>query len=232
MKNEIGSYGDYLNGYTDVSSQDSRTKAFAKGKQDGLDGKPKKTLEQFDTWVVSQSEKPTFPVGSLVVYDHKGTRIPEGQVGVVKGHEGVLNLVVFDAETQFIHRLMNQELKLFDAIPTTSSGAQREKLNVLPYDLVPFQEMTDAYVRVAEHGAEKYAPWNWTKGLSRAQLIGSLLRHTFAYLRGEERDKDSGLSHTDHILWNASALSHNVHHGLEDGRRVEPDREYKNKPGV
>lgn len=110
----------------------------------------------------------------------------------------------------------------------SESGAQREKLSVTPYDLVPFQEITDAYTRVAEHGAKKYAPWNWSLGLARAQLISSLLRHTFSYLRGEERDSDSGLLHTDHILWNAATLSHNVHHGLEDGRRPEPPRDYKN----
>jgi len=116
--------------------------------------------------------------------------------------------------------------------PAAASGAKREKLNVLPYDLVPFQEMTEAYVRVAEFGAKKYAPWNWSKGLSRVQILGSLIRHTFAYLRGEECDKDSGLSHTDHILWNAAALAHNVRWGLEDGRRAEPPRDYKNSPSA
>ena len=111
--------------------------------------------------------------------------------------------------------------------PAAASGAKREKLHVLPYDLVPFQEMTEAYVRVAEFGAKKYEPWNWSKGLSRVQILGSLLRHTFAYLRGEETDKDSGLSHTDHILWNAVVLTHNVRWNLEDGRRVEPLLGYK-----
>lgn len=111
--------------------------------------------------------------------------------------------------------------------PAAATGAQREKMHTQPYDLVPFQEMTDAYARVAEFGQTKYAPWNWSKGLSRVQIIGSLLRHTFAYLRGEERDDDSGLLHTDHILWNAVALSHNVHWGLADGRRIEPPRGYK-----
>lgn len=111
--------------------------------------------------------------------------------------------------------------------PAAASGAKREKLNVLPYDLTPFQEMTDAFVRVAEFGAKKYEPWNWSKGLARIQLIGSLLRHTFAYLRGEDRDRETGLLHTDHILWNAVVLSHNVQWNLEDGRRPEPTREYK-----
>ena len=116
--------------------------------------------------------------------------------------------------------------------PASETGAQREKLHSIPYDLVPFQEMTEAYARVAEYGQTKYAAWNWSKGLSRVQILGSLLRHTFAYLRGEERDsgpKGSGLLHTDHILWNAVALAHNVHWDLADGRRVEPPRDYKTK---
>ena len=116
--------------------------------------------------------------------------------------------------------------------PKSETGAMREKLHAAPYDLVPFQEMTEAYARVAEYGQTKYAAWNWSKGLSRVQILGSLLRHTFAYLRGEERDsgpKGSGLLHTDHILWNAVALVHNVHWDLADGRRVEPPREYKTK---
>ena len=109
---------------------------------------------------------------------------------------------------------------------TNKTGAIREKLNQDPYDLVPFQEITDAYVRVAEFGARKYDPWNWSKGIARVQLCCSLLRHTFAYIRGQDRDPESGLLHTDHMLWNCAALSHNVHHNLEDGRRAEPPRNY------
>lgn len=58
--------------------------------------------------------------------------------------------------------------------PEAASGAKREKLNALPYDLIPYQEITDAFARVAEFGAVKYAPWNWSKGLARVQLLGSL----------------------------------------------------------
>lgn len=113
------------------------------------------------------------------------------------------------------------------AYGVATTGAQREKLFAPNYDLVPYQEITDAYIRVAEFGAKKYAPWNWSKGLPRVQLLCSLLRHTFAYLRGEERDSESGLLHTDHIIWNAAAICHSVHWNLEDGRRGEPHREYK-----
>lgn len=144
---------------------------------------------------------------------------------------------------KFLERVRRKAASQIDAVsaevenheisPTPAdeaTGAKREKLHAQPYDLVPFQELTEAYVRVAEFGAKKYEAWNWSKGLSRTQILGSLLRHAFAYLRGEERDDGpggSGLLHTDHILWNAVALVHNVHWNLADGRRGEPERDYK-----
>ena len=122
---------------------------------------------------------------------------------------------------------MSKSCKTTNDFPAASSGAQREKLDSLPYDLVPFQEIADAYSRVAEFGAKKYDPWNWSKGLSRIQILSSLCRHTWSYLRGEDYDVESKLLHTDHIIWNAVTLCHNVHHNLEDGRRKEPARDYK-----
>lgn len=114
--------------------------------------------------------------------------------------------------------------------PQSNTGANREKLDQIPYDLVPFQEFTDAFIRVAEFGAIKYGDWDWSKGMPRVQILGSLLRHAFAYIRGEEYDKESKLLHTDHIVWNAVVLVHNVHWNLEDGRRGEPPRAYKDAP--
>lgn len=117
-----------------------------------------------------------------------------------------------------------------DEMPSDASGAMREKLNEIPYDLFPFEEVVPAYCAVAEYGAAKYDPWNWTKGLSRIQLLCSLSRHTWALLRGVTHDdgpKGSGLPHVYHVLWNACALVHNWHHNLEDGVRAEPPRDYK-----
>ena len=117
--------------------------------------------------------------------------------------------------------------------PSAASGAKREKLHVIPYDQVPYQEITDAFIRVAEFGVKKYGTWNWSLGIPRVQVLGSLLRHAFAYLRGEDCDKETGLPHTDHIIWNAAVLVHSVHWRLEDGRRPEPHRAYKDpKPSA
>lgn len=102
--------------------------------------------------------------------------------------------------------------------PAHSTGAMREKLNSPRYDLMPSRIVNDAYGRVAEFGASKYTPRNWEKGLPVVQIAGSLQRHLWAYLEGENNDPESGLSHLDHIIWNAAALCFNEHHGLCDDR--------------
>jgi hypothetical protein len=98
-----------------------------------------------------------------------------------------------------------------------TTGAKREKLSSR-YDLFPIEAIS-AYSRVAEFGAIKYEPWNWAKGLPRMQIAASLIRHLWAYMRGEDNDPESGLAHTDHILWNAVALVYHHDRGMEDDRR-------------
>lgn len=51
---------------------------------------------------------------------------------------------------------------------------------------------------VLTFGAKKYAAHNWRKGISRSRLLGASLRHIFAYLRGEDRDPETGLLNLYH----------------------------------
>lgn len=53
--------------------------------------------------------------------------------------------------------------------------------------------------RVLEFGRKKYAAHNWRGGISYSRLLGAALRHTFAILRGEDTDPESGLPHVDHL---------------------------------
>lgn len=62
--------------------------------------------------------------------------------------------------------------------------------------------------KVLAYGAQKYADHNWTKGIAWSRIIGSLLRHLFAYMRGERVDPESGCSHLAHVLCNAHFLVH------------------------
>jgi len=67
-----------------------------------------------------------------------------------------------------------------------------------PMDLLDPMAL-DGLTRVLQFGARKYASHNWRGGISYSRLIAALLRHTFAILRGEYIDPESGLPHVDHV---------------------------------
>lgn len=67
----------------------------------------------------------------------------------------------------------------------------------LPLDLLPFEALEEIAL-VLQHGAIKYAPDNWRGGFIWSRTFSALLRHLFAFWRGEDIDPDSGLSHLAH----------------------------------
>jgi hypothetical protein len=62
--------------------------------------------------------------------------------------------------------------------------------------------------KVLAFGAKKYAARNWENGIAYSRIMGAILRHTMAYLRGERLDKETGLSHAAHICCEAMFLVH------------------------
>lgn len=75
------------------------------------------------------------------------------------------------------------------------------------WSLVDFEALKPM-VKVLEYGANKYDDHNWKKGLKTTEICESLLRHLTAYLNGEDKDNETGLNHTGHILCNAMFLSY------------------------
>lgn len=76
-------------------------------------------------------------------------------------------------------------------------------------------------VKVLEFGATKYAPFNWAKGLSWTETSESLMRHLTAWLQGEDRDSETGLSHMAHVMCNAMFLMHFILTGTGTDDRPE-----------
>lgn len=60
-------------------------------------------------------------------------------------------------------------------------------------------EAIEGLAKVLTFGAQKYAAHNWRGGISNSRLLAAMLRHTFAIMRGEYTDPESGLPHIDHV---------------------------------
>ena len=95
----------------------------------------------------------------------------------------------------------------------------KEGMHMLPF--FALKEIAKVY----DFGGKKYAPWNWAKGLSYGETMGSLLRHLSDWQRGEEKDNESKLHHDTHIAWNAITLvaMRLMKRGTDDRFKVKVD---------
>lgn len=80
-----------------------------------------------------------------------------------------------------------------DLIPRKHDD-EKNRLQLLPVDAL------EEIGKVLTFGAVKYSEGNWAvgKGFKWSRLFGGLLRHSFAWVRGEDKDPESGLSHLAH----------------------------------
>ena len=72
-------------------------------------------------------------------------------------------------------------------------------------DLIPPESM-DALSRVLSDGADRYGDRNWEQGMRWGRLFAALMRHMWAWWRGETTDPDSGRSHLWHALFCVASL--------------------------
>lgn len=66
-------------------------------------------------------------------------------------------------------------------------------------ELLPTGALEDV-AKVLAFGASKYGDYNWAQGMAWSRLLGAMLRHTFAFSRGELNDPESGHSHIAHAV--------------------------------
>ena len=94
-----------------------------------------------------------------------------------------------------------------------------------PIHLIP-SEAIIGIARGLEYGAVKYGEYNFRQGIEYTRILDSLMRHTLAYLSGEDNDPESGLSHIWLIGSNYAMLEwQRVHH-------PELDNRYKGTPKI
>lgn len=76
----------------------------------------------------------------------------------------------------------------------TKHDSDKPRMDLL--DAEALEELT----KVLTFGAKKYAVENWRKGISFRRLLAAALRHVFAFMRGEDKDPETGLSHMAHAM--------------------------------
>lgn len=79
----------------------------------------------------------------------------------------------------------------------------------------------DEVAKVGEFGAKKYGQFNYKSGSSYMRFLGSCSRHLAAFIRGEDVDSESGLSHLAHLIFDCLMLMDWIEHkvGTDDRYR-------------
>lgn len=86
-----------------------------------------------------------------------------------------------------------------------SEEGRKDDEGKLRYDLLPVGPL-ETLVAVYNFGAKRYSDNNWRKGISWGRIFGAINRHLWAFWRGEDLDKESGLPHLAHAAWGCLTL--------------------------
>lgn len=93
------------------------------------------------------------------------------------------------------------EVRIVDPITGAQKGSKLAR-----YDLIP----PEALHALAEHygrGAKKYADRNWEAGYNWGLSFAALMRHAWAWWRGEDIDEETGSNHMTAVAWHALTLA-------------------------
>lgn len=105
--------------------------------------------------------------------------------------------------------------------PSPAQGLKHDA-GKLRFDLIPPRPLEDL-ARVYTMGAAKYADRNWERGLAWGRVFGAIMRHLWAFWRGEDLDPESGLPHLAHAAWGCFSLLEyrHTHPEMDDRPQVE-----------
>ncbi|UOF81209.1 hypothetical protein [Caudoviricetes sp.] len=81
---------------------------------------------------------------------------------------------------------------------------------------------------VLTYGANKYARNNWLRGMSYAVVFGGIMRHLWAWFRGEDLDpKEKGGSGLPHLYHAACGIMFLIHYTNKPEYKTFDDRVFK-----
>lgn len=125
-----------------------------------------------------------------------GARFNDGKVP--------LEYIPVSAFRQSLSHIDGQIMRSLDALACFQAGDDE----VISVALRYASSYVGEAALVLAYGAQKYAPWNWAKGMPWSVCFGSAMRHVYAVERGESIDAESGLHHYGHYTCNLLFLAH------------------------
>lgn len=105
-------------------------------------------------------------------------------------------------------------------IDPTTGGQKGSKMS--RYDLLPPYPLE----LLAQHygkGAQKYEDRNWEKGYKWSLSFAAMMRHAWAFWRGEDIDPETGMPHLIAVAWHAFAMLQfsKTHPELDDRSKLK-----------
>lgn len=108
-------------------------------------------------------------------------------------------------ETQTLTQNSINLVKSLDPIAVKIPEGLRFDEGKARFDLLP-PEAIEELARHYGKGAVKYVDRNWEKGMSWGRCFASMMRHAWAFWRGEDFDPENGTHHMVAVAWNAIAI--------------------------
>ena len=96
---------------------------------------------------------------------------------------------------------------------------KKHDLGKMRYDLIPAYPM-ERLAEVYTIGAAKYGDYNWLKGMKWGRIFAAMMRHAWAWWRGEACDQVDGQHHLASVVWCAMALMEYEHRDIGEDDRV------------
>ena len=95
--------------------------------------------------------------------------------------------------------------------------ATKHDTNKVRFDLLPPVPL-EQLAAVFTYGASQYGERNWEEGMKWSRLFSATQRHLWAYWRGEDIDRESGLPHLAHATASLLMLMEysEIHQNFDD----------------
>ena len=101
---------------------------------------------------------------------------------------------------------LNAERGIGDVNSDAKGSGARYNAGKPDMSLIPLCTLEDE-AKVWAYGKQKYAAWNWAKGMDWSVPLACALRHIAKWQAGEENDEESGLPHLAHAMCNLRMLT-------------------------